>query len=67
MFMQMSYSASWVCTAALKMGILSIFAEIVPTLLHFNDFKCIFHDERNPALVTLFQHINKDGNLSCSK
>ena len=53
------------CTAALKMGILSIFAEIVPTLLHINDFKCIFHDERNPALVTLFQHINKDGNLSC--
>ena len=28
MFMQMSDFASWVCTEAWKMGILSIFAEI---------------------------------------
>ena len=57
MFMEMSDSASWVYTEARKMDILSIFAEI--------DFKCIFHYQRTPALVILFQHINKHGNWSC--
>ena len=35
----------------------------LPKLMHFNDFKCIFHYQRTPALVNLNQHFNKDGNL----
>ena len=57
MFMRISDSASWVCTEAWKMGILNIFAEIDA----YKDFKCIFPYQRTPALVILFQHINKDG------
>ena len=33
-------------------------------LVHFEDFKLILHYQRTPALVILFQHINKYGNLS---
>ena len=35
--------------------------------MHFKYFKWIFHYRRTPALVILFQHINKDGSLSCKK
>ena len=37
----------------------------LPKLTHFEDFKCIFHYQRTPALVILFQLINKGGSLSC--
>ena len=36
-------------------------------LEHFCQNKCIIHHKRTPALVILFQHFNKDGELSCSK
>ena len=65
MFIQMSDSASWVCTEAWKMGILSIFAEIDAFKWLIDDFKCIFHNQHTPALVILFQNINKDDNLCC--
>ena len=35
----------------------------LPKLTHFKDLKCIFQYQRTPALVNLFQHINKDGDL----
>ena len=35
----------------------------LPILMHFRDFKWIFHYQRTPALVILFQHINKYGKL----
>ena len=37
----------------------------LPKLMHFKDFKWIFYYKRTPALVILFQHINKYGNYSC--
>ena len=37
----------------------------LPKLMHFKDFKWIFYYQCTPALVILFQHINKYGNLSC--
>ena len=33
--------------------------------MHFKAVKCIFRYQRTQALVILFQHTNKDGNLSC--
>ena len=55
MFMQMSGAASWVCTDAWTMGMLRIFANI--------DFQCTYHYQRTSALVILFQHFDKDGEL----
>ena len=56
MFMQVSDSASWMCTESWRMGIVSVF---LSRMTQAKDFECILHYQRLAAHVILFQHTDK--------